>query len=118
MMTASTTPSRGSHTVVDPIVNAGRVGLLPLGGARATRDDDPLQQVPVDVVAHPARDLLEFSGAREDLDHAPRQVLEQRHRIGQLIRRRRLMAEEVVGIEPRSQRAGRCSLDDRFVVLL
>src|SRR5476651_1448648 len=62
----------------------------------------------VDVVVDPASDLLELTGTGQDLDHAAREVFEQRRRVGKSEGGGRLLAEEVIGVEtwPKSTGGG------------
>ncbi|GMA89847.1 hypothetical protein GCM10025869_03760 [Homoserinibacter gongjuensis] len=54
----------------------------PRGLTRLRRHHDALEQLRVDAVVDPAGDLLEIAGARDDLDDAAREILEQRPGIG------------------------------------
>ena len=73
---------------------------------RPRRQHNPFEKVPIDVVADPARDLLELACSGENLDDAAREVLEQRLGVGQLGSRARLVTEEFVGQKARTNRLG------------
>lgn len=80
-MTASMTPSRGERR--DRADGEHRPGhRLALRAAGASAEDHALEEVAVDVIADPSGDLVQLPGSGEDLDHAPREVLEQRTRRG------------------------------------
>jgi hypothetical protein len=61
--------------------------------------------VAIDIIADPPRDLLELARTGEDLDHAPRQILEERTRVGERSRGCGLLTEELSFIEPGFQRS-------------
>jgi hypothetical protein len=64
--------------------------------------------MPIDVITDPARELFEIPCTGEHLDHAPREVLEERRWIGKGGSGSRLSAEEVVGVEVWSGNAVAC----------
>ena len=70
MTTASTTPSAGSQMMTRPSANAGPLRGLALDAARTSGEHDALREVAVDVVVHPAGELLEVARAGEHLDDA------------------------------------------------
>ena len=96
--TASTTPSAGSQVMTVPEAERRPLRGLALDASGPRGEHDALRQVAVDVVGHPARELLEVARAGEHLDDAVGEVPQQRLGIGEFAAACGLTAEVLVVI--------------------